>query len=139
MPLYELTSIAKTNLSKIEFAKLLKKYGGMIVQNGGVIRKMQDMGDRPMEYSMTSHGTKHEEGRYFLMEFEASPFVVQEINFKMRTDDQLVRWLLLKRPQFEKSYKPSRFLPERLFNADRVKQDQGPKQSTPENNPVLSL
>lgn len=71
MPTFELALLLKA-LPRAELTAALKRTATAILDHGGVIRKMDNLGVKPTPYKITSHGGRHKEAHYFVFNFDAA-------------------------------------------------------------------
>jgi len=71
MPSYELALLMKI-LPKVELAGVLKRTATAIFDEGGVIRKLDNLGVKPTPFKISSHGAVHKQAHYFVIDFDAS-------------------------------------------------------------------
>ncbi|GFS12389.1 28S ribosomal protein S6 [Elysia marginata] len=90
MPTYELSVIIKA-LQRPQLSAAVKRCCTNIVEQGGMIRSMENLGLKPLPYKMSSHGTKHYEGNYVLIKFDGSTHLPQLLEEPMKRDSDLIR------------------------------------------------
>lgn len=98
MPLYELMYIASAEASAAHVSTLLKKAGKPLQVAGGMVRRVDHLGLRPMAYRMRAPMTKkwHEIGRYLRIQIQSSPDELKRFETKLRQDDETIRFMTLK-------------------------------------------
>lgn len=72
MVLYELICLTRAQLSDATVREIAKTAGATIINNGGVIRGVEDWGPRILPKPIKKYQAKHEEARYFLMKFDSN-------------------------------------------------------------------
>ncbi len=89
---YELMFILKPNLSDDVKKKVTSALKNIIISREGEIKKEDDLGRREFAYEID----KFKEGHYFLYDFEAPVDVPIELERKIRTTEEILRWLIIK-------------------------------------------
>ncbi len=89
---YELMFILKPNLSDEVKKKVVSALTSIIEKKGGNITNEEDWGRRELAYEIQ----KLKEGHYYLYNFEAPVDVPLELERKMRTTEEVIRWLIIK-------------------------------------------
>mmetsp|Transcript_29285 Transcript_29285/g.57482 ORF Transcript_29285/g.57482 Transcript_29285/m.57482 type:complete len:188 (-) Transcript_29285:363-926(-) len=99
MPHYELMFIATKEASAVHITSLLKNCGSRLQDTGGMFRRVQHLGLRPLAYRMRAPMTKkwHEMGRYIQINLQASPMGLQEVEKRLKIDDEVIRHLAIKK------------------------------------------
>lgn len=74
-----------------EQVSILKRLAQSIFQRDGVIRKLENIGDKPLPHKISNHGNAHRRGSYFLFNFDLPPtsievklenhYIINNINF----------------------------------------------------------
>lgn len=72
MVLYELICITRHNLAPATVREIAKTAGATVINNGGVVRAIDDWGTRILPKPIKKYQTKHDEARYFLMWFDTN-------------------------------------------------------------------
>ncbi|KAL8570935.1 hypothetical protein ACOMHN_023607 [Nucella lapillus] len=90
MPSYELSLIVKT-LQRPELAQVLRRSCATILEKGGIIRNMENLGDKTLPYKMSNHGQRHTIGSYFLVQFDSPTSTLPEVKDELRRDVDIVR------------------------------------------------
>merc|ERR1712227_419686 len=70
MPAYELSVIFKV-MDRLATASALKRVIHAVSQNGGIIRNVENMGQRRLPYRMVKHREAHNDGTYVLVNFNS--------------------------------------------------------------------
>lgn len=96
MPLYELIYFIKPGAALPAVAECMKLKASKILDHGGVIRKMDNMGIMPLAYPMYRHREKHFKARWIVMLFDGSPKLVHELNQHISADMNVFRWVFYK-------------------------------------------
>ncbi|KAJ7321764.1 28S ribosomal protein S6, mitochondrial [Desmophyllum pertusum] len=90
MPEYELAMITKL-LAKEGFASVLRRTAQFIMDKGGVVKKMENLGEQELPYRMRSHHQWNSRGRYFLINFILGADGLKELKHELKTDIDLIR------------------------------------------------
>ena len=92
MPAYEVTFIARQDLSKADVERLTKEYSDLIAGKGGTIVKDEYWGLRPLAYKVN----KNKKGHYVFLGMEAPAEAVEEAIRNMRLSEEVIRFLSVK-------------------------------------------
>lgn len=90
MPTYELSLILKA-LQRPELSAAVKRCCTNILDQGGMIRGMENLGLKLLPYKMSCHGTRHYEGNYVLIRFDGSTNLPKLIEEPMKRDSDVIR------------------------------------------------
>lgn len=88
---YEAVFIFLPNLEEEKRTKLLDRFKGIIEENGS-ISNIDEWGNRKLAYLIDDIG----EGYYVLINFEAKPEVIQELNRIAKISDSIMRNMIIK-------------------------------------------
>lgn len=72
MVLYELICITRANLATTTVREIARTAGATVINNGGVIRDIEDWGPKTLPKPIKKYQAKHDEARYFLMWFDTN-------------------------------------------------------------------
>ena len=97
MPLYECVFIARQDLTQSQSEGLAQKFSELLQNNGGKVTKVEHWGLRQLAYRIK----KNRKGYYHLMNLEATPEVVAEMERNMRLDEDMLRFLTVRVDKFE--------------------------------------
>jgi len=92
MRVYESVFIVKPSLSEEEVNKTIELIEGTITGKGGEIIKVDRWGKRPLAYEIN----KQKEGFYVLLNFNADPPVLAELDRRYKLTDQILRYNIIK-------------------------------------------
>lgn len=69
----------------------LKRTAETILDKGGIIRKLENVGTRPLPYKISEHGLVHRTGSYFLMHFDCATHLIADFREEYCRDIDIVR------------------------------------------------
>jgi len=87
---YEVMYILRPDLEQEAVQAVVEKFQG-IISNGGEITKHELMGKRRLAYEIK----KFRDGIYVLVQFNAEPVVVNELDRVLRISDEVIRYLIV--------------------------------------------
>ncbi|KAI0745435.1 ribosomal protein S6 [Earliella scabrosa] len=96
MPFYQLVCIAAHYPEYKHIKDLVTRVASHVLNNGGVVRKLDSWGTRTLPQRMRRKKQYHNIGDYWTMQFDASPTTLSSLNAIMRHDPRVVRWTSLK-------------------------------------------
>ncbi|PVG02360.1 hypothetical protein CPB86DRAFT_804659 [Serendipita vermifera] len=107
MPFYQLLCIS-THYSEFKFIRTLVKTSAMhIFDSGGVVRDIRFLGTRVLPAKMKRHTRAQTLGDYWVMNFDANPKIMEELQARLRQDPTVLRSTTLKvGSQLMKSIQP---------------------------------
>ena len=85
---YETLVVLRTDLGE-EAAKLLARFESVISNQGGTIDEKRDWGVRDLAYPIS----KQKQGHYHLLEYQADPQVVKELERNLRIVEGVMRFV----------------------------------------------
>ena len=91
MPLYELGVIIDPELAPEDEAAVLERLEAIVTNDGGEVTSKDAWGRRQLAYPIQ----KKNYGVYFFWQFEAGGDVIEKLNFELRTNDAVMRSLIL--------------------------------------------
>jgi len=89
---YELMYIIRPDLEQEPTKEIVEKFQSVITDNGGEIEKLEEMGKRRLAYEIAGY----REGNYVLVNFQAEPTLVAELERVLRITDGVIRYLIVK-------------------------------------------
>ena len=92
MPAYEITFIARQDLSKPDIDRLTKEYSDIITAQNGAVVKEEYWGLRPLAYRVN----KARKGHYILLGVESPSAAIDEVIRNMRLSEEVIRFLSVK-------------------------------------------
>jgi small subunit ribosomal protein S6 len=97
MAFYECVFIARQDISSNQAETLTDDFGKIIEDNGGKVTKREYWGLRTLAYRIK----KNRKGHYTLMNLDAPPEAVHEMERNMRLNEDVVRYLTLRVDELE--------------------------------------
>ena len=76
----------------------MKKAEQSLKREGGIFRRLDNLGLRPLAYRMKQHGKWNEYGRYLRLRVQASPHCLKEVQERLNVEEDVIRTLTLKMP-----------------------------------------
>jgi small subunit ribosomal protein S6 len=89
---YEFTFVTKTDLPDGEHTKVLGNYEDILKRAGGEILKKDDWGVKKLAYPIKEQF----KGHYTMYYFASTPENIAEAERKLRIDDNVLRYLVIK-------------------------------------------
>src|ERR1700745_2156759 len=102
MSLYENVFIARQDISGAQVDALTDGFVQLIADNGGEVKKREYWGLRNLAYRMR----KNRKGHYVLMNVEAPPAAVAELERTMRINEDVLRYLTIRVETHEEGPSP---------------------------------
>ncbi|WP_433944814.1 30S ribosomal protein S6 [Paenibacillus sp. SN-8-1] len=88
---YEVMYIIRPDLEQEALQAVVEKFQG-IIQNGGEVTKHDVLGKRRLAYEIN----KIRDGVYVLVNFTATPDVIDELERILKISDEVIRYLITK-------------------------------------------
>ncbi|XP_022119961.2 probable 28S ribosomal protein S6, mitochondrial [Pieris rapae] len=95
MPSYEMAMIIRA-MPKIELKNALMRISNGIFDRGGIIRKIENLGYRPLPYKTSAHGLVHKEANFFVFKIDTATTVVSDLKEEYSRDVDVVRQRVFK-------------------------------------------
>src|SRR5258705_5709236 len=92
MPLYENVFIARQDISGAQVDALADSFTQFVADNGGEVKKREYWGLRNLAYRMR----KNRKGHYVLMNIDAPPAALAELERRMRINEDVIRYLTIR-------------------------------------------
>ena len=118
MPFYENVFIARQDISATQAEALTEQFAALIAEQGGKVTKKESWGLRNIAYRIK----KNRKGHYTLMNIDAPPAAITEMERQMRINEDVLRYLTIRVDALEEG--PSAMLQSRSRD-DR--DDRGPR------------
>lgn len=137
MPFYENVFIARQDLSTAQVDALADQFTAIIKEKGGDVKKRESWGLRNLAFRIR----KNRKGHYILLNIDAPPAAVQEVERQMGLNEDVIRFLTIKVDELEEG--PSAILQKRDDRGERGdrfgdrgdrgprRRDDGPRESMP--------
>ena len=93
MPAYETVFAIPAAMPEEERAQSLKDVEDLIVNSGGQVKSVDEMGEKRMAYPVK----KHEMAVYYALLFDCPPEAVDGIKRHYRLDDRYIRDIIVKK------------------------------------------
>ncbi len=92
MPLYEHVFLARQDISQAQVDALTKEYSEVVTEGGGKVGKTEYWGVKPLAYKIKKNRKAH----FSLMNLDAPPAAVAEMERRMRLSPDVIRFLTIK-------------------------------------------
>ena len=102
MPLYEHIFMARQDVTPQQVETMVDQYKGVIEQNGGAIEKTEMWGVKSLAYRIKKNRKAH----YALMNIDAPPDAVAELERQMRLSTDIIRFLTVRVDEHETGPSP---------------------------------
>ena len=102
MPLYESVFIARQDVSTTQVETLTENFATIVKDRGGEVKKREYWGLRNLTYRIK----KNRKGHYVLLNIDAPPAAVLEMERTMRLSEDILRYLTVRVDELEEA--PSR-------------------------------
>lgn len=90
---YELTILLSPNLAEKELAKETKNLADLLEKTGAKVTKKLEPAKKVLAYEIK----KYKEAHYLYLELELKPEMVSAIDQKLKLEENVVRWLLVRK------------------------------------------
>lgn len=74
-----------------EVVTTLKRTAESIYERGGIIRKLDNLGEHPTPFRISSHNLVHHKAHYFVYKFDAPPECMDDLKDDFSRDVNIVR------------------------------------------------
>ena len=113
MPFYENVFIARQDLSTAQVDALADQFTAIIKDKGGDVKKRESWGLRNLAFRIR----KNRKGHYVLLNIDAPPAAIQEVERNMGLNEDVIRFLTIKVEELEEG--PSAILQKRDDRGER--------------------
>lgn len=124
MPLYEHIFLARQDVSGQQVDALIEQFKTLIEEHGGSVGRVENWGIKTLAYRMNKNRKAH----YALMDIDAPPAALQELERQQRLHEDILRYLTIKVPAHEDG--PS-VMKQKRERDDRRRRDRGPREGGP--------
>ena len=91
---YEAVFIINPNVEEAGVKELIEKFSN-IINNDGKVEEVQEMGKRKLAYEIK----KNSEGIYVLINFEANPDLIKELERNYRITDAIIKFIVVRKDE----------------------------------------
>jgi len=116
MPFYENVFIARQDISATQADTLAETFSNVITEQGGKVTKKENWGLRNIAYRIN----KNRKGHYVLLNIDAPPAAVTEMERQMRISEDILRYLTVRVDELEEG-------PSAIMRRSRDDDDRGPR------------
>jgi len=129
MALYENVFIARQEISSAQVDALADQFSTILGENGGALKKKEYWGLRSLAFRIK----KNRKGHYVLLNIDAPPAALHELERQMRINEDILRFLTIRVDELEEG--PSAMMqsrgrddrPRRFDDRPRRYDDRGPR------------
>lgn len=89
---YESVVIVKPNLEEQSIKALIEKFSN-IINNDGKVESVEELGNKKLAYQIN----KQKEGYYMIINFEANPNLISELERNYRITDEVMKFIVVKK------------------------------------------
>ncbi|XP_030380156.1 probable 28S ribosomal protein S6, mitochondrial [Scaptodrosophila lebanonensis] len=101
MPSYELALVLR-QMPRPELISAIRRTAECILDSGGIIRKLENLGTRALPHKVSEHGVVHREGTHFNIAFDTSPTKIADLKEEFGRDIDIIRRHVFKIEEPEK-------------------------------------
>ena len=91
---YETVFIINPNVEEAGIKELIQKFSDLI-NNAGKVENVEEMGKRKLAYEIK----KNKEGYYVLINFEAQPELIKELERIYRITDEVIKFIVVRKDE----------------------------------------
>ena len=91
---YETVFIINPSVEEAGIKDLIQKFSD-IINNDGKVEEVQEMGKRKLAYEIK----KNSEGIYVLINFEANPDLIKELERNYRITDNVIKFIVVRKDE----------------------------------------
>ncbi len=102
MPFYENVFVVRQDVASAQVEQLTETYETLIKDNGGAVTKKEFWGLKGLAYRIR----KNRKGHFVLMNIDAPPAAVQELERNMRLNEDVLRYLTVRVDALEEGPSP---------------------------------
>ncbi len=119
MPYYESVFIARQDIAAPQVDSLVEAFTKVVADQGGKVTKKEYWGLRNLSYKIK----KNRKGHYVLLNLDAPPAAVHEMERQMRINEDVLRYLTVRVEELEEG--PSAMMQSRNQREDRPRREYG--------------
>lgn len=91
---YETVFIINPNVDDAGVKALIEKFSNLI-NNDGKVEKVEELGKKRLAYEIK----KHREGNYVVIDFEANPELIKELERIYRITDEVIKFIVVRKDE----------------------------------------
>ena len=91
---YETIFIINPNVEEAGIKELIQKFSDLI-NNAGKVENVEEMGKRKLAYEIK----KNKEGYYVVINFEAQPELIKELERVYRITDEVIKFIVVRKDE----------------------------------------
>lgn len=91
---YETVFIINPNVEDAGVKALIEKFSNLI-NNDGKVEKVDELGKKKLAYEIK----KHKEGNYVVINFEANPELIKELERIYRITDEVIKFIVVRKDE----------------------------------------
>ena len=91
---YETVFIINPSVEEAGIKDLIQKFSD-IINNDGKVEEVQEMGKRKLAYEIK----KNSEGYYVVINFEANPELIKELERNYRITDSIIKFIVIRKDE----------------------------------------
>lgn len=91
---YETVFIINPNVEDAKVKELIEKFSSLI-NNDGKVESVEEMGKKKLAYEIQ----KNSEGLYVLINFEAAPTLIKELERVYRITDEVIKFIVVRKDE----------------------------------------
>ncbi len=91
---YETVFIINPNVEEAGIKELIQKFSDLI-NNAGKVENVEEMGKRKLAYEIK----KNKEGYYVVINFEAQPELIKELERIYRITDEVIKFIVVRKDE----------------------------------------
>ncbi|XP_071801075.1 small ribosomal subunit protein bS6m-like [Asterias amurensis] len=107
MPGYELALIMRV-MTRPGVVEGVKRSITSIIERGGIVKKLENLGEKRLPYRMLAHTESFTRGHYFVVEFDSPPDSVISMTEYLHRDIDVIRPTILRRETERQTPPPCR-------------------------------
>lgn len=97
MVMYEVVWWVSRHATPNDVKNLVQKAAAQVIGRGGLVKKIQSLGQQPLVYDFRTKQERHSTARYFTLELECSPSTLAEVKDVVRLNPHMLRSFVFRR------------------------------------------